>query len=100
MSYYNTTHQSGAQVLRYRRQAQTQDQQLLEFFEANPRQLYTPSELLLFVFESAVPITSVRRAVSTLTERGQLVKTDRQKPGPYGRPEYAWRLATGQLELL
>lgn len=98
--YFNTTHQTGGRIVRFRQKTQAQDLQILEFFESNPRDHYTPSDILLFVFENSCPITSVRRAITGLTNEGQLIKTDHQKDGPYGRPEYCWRLASGQLELL
>ena len=54
---------------------------------------WSPSEILIYCMKHTVPLTSVRRAVTNLTNRGDLVKTDKQVKGPYGRPEYQWRLA-------
>jgi len=39
------------------------------------------------------PITSVRRVITNLTGEGVLRKTDHQKEGPYGDPNYTWTLA-------
>ena len=39
-----------------------------------------------------VPITSIRRAITNLTNDEKLVKTDNQKTGPYGKPSYCWKL--------
>jgi hypothetical protein len=39
-----------------------------------------------------IPLTSVRRAISTLTREGVLKKTDKQRTGYYGKREYMWRL--------
>lgn len=98
--YFNTTHQTPPESTRFRQKAAGQDELILEFFEHNPRGTYTPSEILRFVFENSCPITSARRSITNLTNAAKLQKTTQQKPGPYGRPEYAWRLSTGQLELL
>lgn len=98
--YFNTTHQTGSNVLRYRRSAQTQAHVILEYFEKYPGECFTPSEISDRLFFNRVPITSVRRAMTTLTDDNKLRKTSTQKDGPYGRPEYAWQLASTQLQLL
>lgn len=100
MSYYNTTKQTPPESLAYRKIAQTQDGAILKFFERHPRQHITPSEVRQWVYHNTVPITSVRRSMNTLTNDGKLVKTEKQKTGPYGRPEHCWKLATGQMELV
>ena len=56
----------------------------------------TPSECL-GKFETVLrltppPITSIRRAITTLTKRGYLIKSDEMKKGLYGVSEYVWRL--------
>lgn len=44
------------------------------------------------------PLTSTRRAITTLERRGWLVKTDETAQGPFGRPEHAWRLAAAETK--
>lgn len=97
--FYNTTHETTKKLMTWRRSAHNQAARILEHFEHNPGGNFTPSEVLQFVFEGTCPITSVRRAMTNLTADGKLQKTTIQRDGPYGRPEYAWRLATGQGEL-
>ena len=38
------------------------------------------------------PLTSIRRAISDLTNRNRLVKTDKKVLGGAGRKTYTWRL--------
>jgi hypothetical protein len=38
------------------------------------------------------PITSIRRAINTLTGAGYLVKTDHMKEGEYGTANHSWKL--------
>ena len=38
------------------------------------------------------PITSIRRAMTDLTNLGKIVKTDRQIKGLYGNAEHLWEL--------
>jgi len=48
-----------------------------------------------FEYESWITGTAFlnRRAMTTLTELGYLVKTDVKKPGRYGEMNYCWKLA-------
>jgi hypothetical protein len=39
------------------------------------------------------PITSIRRAITDLTNQGLLVKTDNLTPGAYGKNEHVWVLS-------
>jgi hypothetical protein len=38
-----------------------------------------------------IPITSVRRAITVLTDKKKLIKTDHTRSGLYGKKEYIWR---------
>ncbi len=98
--FINTTHSTGRQLRNYQRTANTQESRILEFFEDNKNQAFTPSDVCRLVFENDVPITSVRRGITELTNDGQLSKTNQQVTGPWGKPEYKWKLASGQLSLL
>lgn len=89
MAYYNTTGEKGKTLDLFAQLAEDQDEAIykvmLKMRSAAPSQVWkaTPQEYLL---------TSVRRSLNTLTEQGKLVKTDKKKPGPYGRPEHIWEL--------
>jgi predicted ArsR family transcriptional regulator len=93
--HYNTTKEKGRSLRHYRAKAETQDEQILEYFRRHPSRLASPSQLLESVFANRIPVTSVRRALSTLTTSSKLIKTDRKVTGLYGRPEYLWRLQRG-----
>ena len=41
-------------------------------------------------FWGPCPITSIRRAISTLTDDGKLIKTRLMKDEVYGKPNYKW----------
>lgn len=38
------------------------------------------------------PITSIRRAINTLTEKGYLVKTTTMRKGEYDKDNHVWKL--------
>lgn len=91
-SYYNTTHSTQPVLKLYEDTAVSQEVRILAYFVVAPTCQHTPSEIQKWCLRDA-PITSVRRALTNLTNAGELVKTDKQNKGPYGRPEYRWRLA-------
>lgn len=92
-SYYNTTCSSGSDLSDYLAKAVKQETAILSFFRINPNTAFSPSEVHLFMLPDA-PITSIRRAMTNLTDQGRLIKTDVQKTGPFKRPEYLWILST------
>ena len=96
--YYNTTNETNPELKQYREKAKTQDQAVLDLFENNPYTAFTPSEVHR-VFGPMTPITSIRRALTNLTNDGKLKKTNAKRKGPYDRYEFCWKLATSQREL-
>lgn len=95
MTYFNTTSASGAALQPYQDKAKSQEERILKFFAASERFLHTPSEIRRDVFDDAVPLTSVRRAITNLTTEGKLFKTSKKREGPYKRPEYCWSRRSG-----
>ena len=91
-SFYNTTGLAGEQLERRIEQAQSQEERVQALFEAHPAARLTPFEVQDVALPNS-PITSVRRAITNLTSEGVLRKTDHQKEGPYGDPNYTWTLA-------
>ena len=90
--FYNTTGLAGEQLERRIEQAESQEEAVEALFEAHPAAALTPFEVQRAVLPGS-PITSVRRAITNLTDQGVLRKTDHQKEGPYGDPNYTWTLA-------
>jgi len=88
--YYNTTQLGGEHLRSARAAAAKQDAQIATWFRINQNTAATPSTIWSLVFERKVPLTSVRRSMTTLTNRGVLRKMEEQAPGIYGRPEHYW----------
>jgi hypothetical protein len=91
--FYNTTHMAADQVKIRRQEAGRQSSQILRFFEENPNANFTPFEVQEHGNMMHYPITSIRRAINTLTQAGLLVKTDILKAGDYGAMNHTWRKA-------
>jgi hypothetical protein len=47
--------------------------------------------------KEVVPITSVRRSISDLTDRGLLIKSENSRTGAKGTKEYIWQLKQPKL---
>jgi len=97
VSFHNTTGLTGRQLIAASRVAKGQEAAVLEVFHAAGRAL-SPSEVHARM-PGRVLLTSVRRAISNLTNAGALVKLDQVQPGPFGQPEHLWQLPAGQGEL-
>lgn len=105
MSFYNTTNETGEPLKRRNRRANSQYVLIKEFFEAHPKGIYSPSQVWIALFEryepgkKKVPLTSVRRAITDLTEDRILQKTDQKQTGYYGDPEHLWRLKPNNIKV-
>jgi Fe2+ or Zn2+ uptake regulation protein len=91
--FYNTTHLEGNELKTRKISAGRQCSLILNFFKENPSGYFTPFEVAQYTNLHGAPITSVRRALNTLTQEGLLVKTDRMKEGTYGVQNHTWKLA-------
>jgi DNA-binding IclR family transcriptional regulator len=94
--YYNTNAETGTVLADSYGQAKQQRQMVQRWFEQHPDHYFAPHQIPM---PSGTPLTSVRRAVTNLTEQGVLEKTDRMVAGTYGKQVHTWRLASGQLEM-
>lgn len=99
MSYFNTTAQAGELLRQHKACAKGQDLLVLSAFLSAGSPL-GPSEVHQALartgaISSHVPITSIRRSVTTLTQRGLLEKTAAMRDGLYGREEHCWRFRQG-----
>ena len=97
-AYYQTTPLTTDQLAQAFRAAGKQDELVLAIFRTGitmQQPLLTPSQGHAIGERrgSMWLLTSVRRSIATLTHHGVLAKTDTTRMGPYGKPEYCWRIA-------
>ena len=88
-TYFNTTHEAGPALKRSRKSCGEQETLIAEMFRDHGR--LSPSQAHRLYPDNATPLTSIRRAITVLTNKGLLQKTDEQVPGVYGKSEYVWR---------
>lgn len=97
--FYNTIHESGRQLSDSIKKAANQKEKVLRFFKKHPKKLFTPFDIkYLGLFEDNVPLTSIRRAITTLEQDGLLEKTDEKREGGYGKSNYCWKLFVPKIK--
>lgn len=92
-AYFDTTHLPAEALERARAQAAKQNALVLEIFNHLRRPL-SPSEVWRIGLANGMqwPLTSPRRAMTTLARDGLLEKTDAKRVGEYGAVEFLWDL--------
>ena len=94
--YYNTNHETGLTLSTSWIKSAQQDELILRLFMDNTNETFKPDEILHLceVCEKNWPITSIRRAISTLTNQGKLAKTNELREGKYGKKTHTWKFVT------
>ena len=94
--YYNTNNEVGLDLRESWTSNAKQNDMILRIFMIAPNDSFTPDEI-----EEAsqrcnknCPITSIRRAISTLTKHGNLTKTSELREGKYGKKTHTWKFVT------
>lgn len=90
--FYNTTNLKGNELKAAEETTRTQEEIILEFFESNMHMEASPETVQILCFPNDVPLTSVRRGITNLTNAGKLLKTDKTETGRYGAKTHLWRL--------
>lgn len=94
LSFFNTIHLSGEELKEARESCSKQEERVLQLFQRYGAM--TPFDVEYFYknFWNHIPITSIRRAMTVLTDKGKLEKLNEMKEGNYGKPNHKWRLKT------
>ena len=90
MAFYETINQTDSALKESHRKTRKQEDLIYSLFQKRNRPL-SPS-MVLSQSGLNCPITSIRRAMTDLTNLGKIVKTDRQIKGLYGKAEHLWEL--------
>ena len=95
--HFNTTHESGEMLKKYAAKEGNQNAKVLAIITQHYPSGATASNILR-MFHDNTPITSIRRALSTLYDAGILDKTSERREGLYGRPECVYKLRDESAE--
>lgn len=92
MTFYNTIGETGENLNGSRHKALTQEEVIYRFMQRHVDRYFTPFEIASQCFSDDVPITSVRRAISSLTDKGKLEKSYFAcGQGKYGKANHVWK---------
>ena len=96
--YYNTTNEVGQDLQENKDKALTQEQMILNKVRVSTEMdgdFTTSASVIasLGIFQKT-PITSIRRAVTNLVNKGDLIYTGDKRSGMYGRNESIFKLNT------
>ena len=94
--YYNTNNETGHTLSESWDATAKQDTLILSIFMRLPNENFTPNEIEEVCQQNNKdwPITSIRRAINTLTKRGNLAKTSELRKGKYGKNTHTWKFVT------
>jgi len=94
--YYNTNGETGIRLSSSWIAAAKQDELILRLFILQPNATFTPDEIneACNRCNRIWPITSIRRAINTLTKHGNLTKTNELRKGKYGKNTHTWKFIT------
>jgi len=90
--FYNTIDENGDDLNKSKRHAKMQEQVVLLLFISNPTLEATPFEVLESLNLKNTPITSIRRAMTNLTDKGKLIKMEKKKIEQFGKANHCWKL--------
>lgn len=92
VTFFNTTAKQGPELEAAQVKASKQTEAILKVFQDHPHTSFTPWQIHYAMGQQTM-ITSIRRAITTLTDAGHLVKTaERRRSGPAGETSYCWKL--------
>lgn len=95
--YYNTTNEKGNQLKMNFEKAENQKHIVLSVFQKYPQKNLSAYDIWLHLvqhqrIEQHTPLTSIRRAITDLTNENHIHKTDYKVMGNGGRKTYTWKL--------
>lgn len=88
-SYHNTNNLAGAELQSADASCKGQEADILRFFRARIGMYLTPEDASA-ALSARTPLTSVRRAMTNLTIKGFLRKTQCMGTGKYGKKIHHW----------
>lgn len=89
--HFNTTNLKGKELDKAQTRASKQTEVILSVFQDHPHTWFSPWDVFYHLGQQYM-ITSVRRAITTLTDAGYLVKGERKRSGPANEWGYVWKL--------
>lgn len=94
--YYNTTDEHGKALQKFRRKALSQEAKITEYMENRPDRAFSPYQIRDGLFDANTPVTSIRRAMTNLTNDGVLNKLPIKVQSRHGRRCHLWQFRSSK----
>lgn len=92
ISFFNTIDLTGRQLSEAENQAYKQDDRVLQILKSGDKMTpFEVSEIYNSLYNEA-PVTSIRRSMTVLTDRGLLQMCDEMKVERFGKPNHYWKV--------
>lgn len=92
LDFFNTIHLAGPELVSAKKQTGLQDERVLEIIrkgvKMTPFQVSSEYDKLY----NPAPVTSIRRSMTVLTDRGKLEMCDEMVTEKYGKPNHYWKI--------
>ena len=95
--FYNTIGATGAELKKFQRQTETQEEKILALFEEYPNKELTKHEVKTQLvnmgkIHERTPESSISRALTDLMNDGKIIKLDKMRMGEFDKPNHLWKL--------
>lgn len=92
ISFFNTIDLAGKELSEAENQACKQDDRVLQILKSGDKMTpFEVSEAYNSKYSEA-PVTSIRRSMTVLTDRGLLIMCDEMKVERFGKPNHYWKV--------
>ena len=98
--HYNTTKLDLGELHKESLIAESQEIFIKEVFKAKPQNWFTPFDIQVIAESNGkqMEITSIRRAITDMTNEGILVKSAKANlVGKFGKKNHSWKFNNGEL---
>lgn len=92
--FHNTIGETGDTLVASNITCETQEQKILDIFRQKGAGIAMTPFYVQEIYSKlyrAVPITSIRRAITNLTEQNKLIKTDVMRTEFFGKKNFTWK---------
>tara|TARA_B100000282_G_scaffold268341_1_gene221113 strand:- start:190 stop:519 length:330 start_codon:yes stop_codon:yes gene_type:complete len=95
MTFYNTINEQPSELAVSIAKAKSQEEKIMKcfyYYESKYTNLCFSPSMVLNMTNLKCPLTSIRRAMTNLSNEGKLIKTNNKIKGLYGKQEHLWSL--------
>jgi hypothetical protein len=103
-SFYNTINLQGSNLVKAKKQAESQESKILAFLQANKEQSFTKQEIKTALVNLGkiggnTPESSISRALSNLHKEDKVLKLQEMRLGEFEKPNHLWQAVPEPLPI-